>query len=562
MLDSLTLPKIGTYLFLIGALGAYWTGWSERAKVIALLLIGTALRLFIATRNPLAMQYWPMTDDSHYYFQIAHNLASGNGLKHDSFHTTTGFQPLFLFLIAPLFKLIPDKLQVINAVLISQAIIGAWGAWLLYRFVRLIAAPSLAVFALAVWAVSAQFLIVNLNGLETNIALFMLVATLYYYFLKFRGTHPPSPRHYALLGILCGIAFLARIDLGFLIPVLGLDLLWRHFSWGSVPKRIPLLLLMGAAALIPMSPWLIFNFVDHGGILPSSGQAIRFLSAAYGFHLLDKSPGAADRYFELSQIPLDYYWLMIKSGFSEALIIIRESLPLWTAGVMILAGALFSARRSLLELRKLGFLFAFLLIVFFSYTCYIFGYWFFSRYFSCIALGYLLFVFAAYTPLAREMESGDRPLLKPLCVMVALLALRPLLWQSLERVQDFVKSDRRAKFYYTAQWLNQNTPPDAIIGSFQTGITGYYLERRFYGLDGKINLDALHAMQDKRMDRYVQEKGIDYVADWDWILNDLFTRRSEDAAFLSKQQKLWQGPADVYRLQKPSATRALLGRDP
>jgi hypothetical protein len=139
-------------------------------------------------------------------------------------------------------------------------------------------------------------------------------------------------------------------------------------------------------------------------------------------------------------------------------------------------------------------------------------------------------------------------------------ALGILLLNSLQDVESILERNRPSKYYEVAAWINANTPPEAIIGMFQSGITGFYLERRFYGLDGKINLDALRAMQSKTIDRYVKEKGIDYLMDWPWILRDLFTRRSEDPAFLSRQKLVWEGPYDVYdlgvrRTKAPTSTR-------
>jgi hypothetical protein len=104
-----------------------------------------------------------------------------------------------------------------------------------------------------------------------------------------------------------------------------------------------------------------------------------------------------------------------------------------------------------------------------------------------------------------------------------------------------------------ALWVNRGTPPNAVIGAFQTGILGYFVERRFHGLDGKINLAALQAMQARRIDRYVVDEGIDYLMDWRVILRDLFTARAEDPQFLARQEVVRRGQYDVYRLRRAPA---------
>jgi hypothetical protein len=545
-----SLPFIGAAVFVLAAIFALRCRLSERLMVALLLVLGLSLRLFVATRNPLILQYWPMTDDSHYYFAIARNLVEGHGLKHDSFNSTTGFQPLFLFLIAPIFKFIPDKLLAINAVLVFQSLVGAVGGMLLYWLARLVSIAGAGLFALAIWATSPLFLGFNLNGLETNTAILMLLATLYYYFRHFRQAAAPDAWMHVRLGLLCGVSFLARIDLGFLIPILCADMLLRDIRWQSMMAKVPKLMLLGAAATVPMLPWLLYNLAVNGSILPSSGQAIRFLSEAYGFHLLQSGPEAANRYFEIGDIPADYYWVMIHTAGTEVKKILAGTFPLWAGAVVLAAAAALSWRSVLSEMRKFAFVLALLAIIFFSYTCYIFGYWFFDRYLIPFAVGYLLLLFACLASLGRQWQSDRLRLVRAASVFFLPVALGTLLFNSLQQIERTLAENSPAKFYRLTEWLNANTPPDAVIGSFQTGITGYYLERRFYALDGKVNIDALRAMQSKTIDQYVQAKGIDYLADWSWILNDLFTRRSTDPEFLSRQKLVWEGPADVYELRR------------
>ena len=555
-----SLSYIGTFVFVLAAILALAFEVSDRLKLMLLLVLGISLRLFVATRNPLILQDWPLEDDSHYYFTIARNLAQGRGLRHDSFNSTTGFQPLFLFMIAPLFKLIPDKLLAINGVLILQTTIGALGGALLYSLARLVSTPGAGLLALAIWATSPAFLTADLNGLETNTAVFMLLATLCFYLKNFGKADPPDTWTHVRLGLLCGISFLARIDLGFLIPILCIDILLRGRDRGSIPSKIPRLALFASAASLPLLPWMLYNLAIVGSILPSSGQAVRFVSEAYGFHFLASGPEEAPRYFEIGRIPADYYLLTIREGAGDLARILGRTFPLWAGVVVVAVSISLSFRRVIGELRKTAFFFVFLVAIFFSYTCYIFGQWFFDRYLAPFAIGYLLVLFACLAQLGSEVRSDRLRLVRSARVIFVPAALGILFLNSLQDVESILERNRPSKYYEVAEWINANTPPEAVIGMFQSGITGYYLERRFYGLDGKINLDALRAMQSKTIDRYVKEKGIDYLMDWPWILRDLFTRRSEDPAFLSRQKLVWEGPYDVYdlgvrRTKAPTSTR-------
>jgi hypothetical protein len=64
-----------------------------------------------------------------------------------------------------------------------------------------------------------------------------------------------------------------------------------------------------------------------------------------------------------------------------------------------------------------------------------------------------------------------------------------------------------------ARWLEDNTDPDARIGSFNAGIFGYFSERTVINLDGVVNEDAYRARRDGRTVEYVCAQGIRYLVD-------------------------------------------------
>jgi hypothetical protein len=65
----------------------------------------------------------------------------------------------------------------------------------------------------------------------------------------------------------------------------------------------------------------------------------------------------------------------------------------------------------------------------------------------------------------------------------------------------------------TANWLNQHTSADALIGAANAGIMGYYAERRVVNLDGVVNESAFHARLANQLPRYIDETSISYLAD-------------------------------------------------
>ena len=534
---------VGALAFFTLGLVAHYRIRSERLKIALLLAVGIAMRVFVALQSPLVLQDWPLNDDSHYYFTIARNIVHGFGVRHDSAHITTGFQPLFLILILPLFEVVHDKLFVINAVLLLQSAVGVCCALLLYRLARFVGGAAVALVALGIWATSATLLTADLNGLETNTSLCLLLATLCLYVRDFVVGDASSTCAFARLGAMCGLSFLARVDLGLLIPVLTGDLLLRGYR--RTPRAMPFrqLVVMNATAALAVSPWVLFNLITIRSVLPSSGQAVRFLAQAYGYRFIGGSGPA----FEVGHAPLAYYLLTTLKAARESAAVLHGTFPLWAAVLCIGYAIATSGQSFLLKQRPLYFLGVFLGTLFLAYSWYIFGQWFLKRYLVPLTIGYVLIVVSA----AREVvthATRKPPFWRHALMGLGMFALACSMFRTLQDVSATVARDTPSGYYEAAVWVNENTPKQALIGAYQTGILGYYLERRFHGLDGKINVLSLDAMRSKSMDLYVKREKIDYLMDWPWILDDLFVKRARDPLFLAKQRKVRQGFYDMYEL--------------
>ena len=64
-----------------------------------------------------------------------------------------------------------------------------------------------------------------------------------------------------------------------------------------------------------------------------------------------------------------------------------------------------------------------------------------------------------------------------------------------------------------AKWLEKNLPEDALIGSWNAGVLGYYSRRRVVNLDGLINNhEILPYLRRNRIDEYIVEQGITHLS--------------------------------------------------
>ena len=549
LFEESPISIVVTLSFLVASAACMLAVPSHRVKLALVFVLGLGLRLLVALHDPLSLQDWPLTDDSYYYFNIARNFAHGDGLRHDSFHITTGFQPLFLFLISPVYWLVSDRQAAITGVLIVQIGIGVLLGAALYRFAKLLGGAQAGLLAAAIWAVSPFFLRADLSGLETNLSLLMVVLTLTFYLKRFVYGTAATSSTYAVLGLLCGVSFLARVDSGLLAPVLLADILRRELGARPIGEILRNAALMTIAALVPVLPWAVYNVVVIGSVLPSSGQAVRFISQAYGYYFLG-GESAGDGSFEIGSPSVAYYKTTLWYALKAIRKVISDVFPVWAGVILIGSASIFGLRRLASSVGRTAFVFAFLLGLYLAYSFYIFGHWFFYRYFAAFAIGYLIVLALAL------VETKTLPMVGRLrwplrhCGKVLFpLALSSLLFSSLKKIENIHTDPQPSDFYHAAVWINENTPKDAVIGAFQTGIFGYYLDRKFYGLDGKINQDALEAMKTGTIDRYVDDKRIDYLMDWPWILEYLFINRSTDPEYLERKDLIREDPFSVYRLR-------------
>lgn len=115
-------------------------------------------------------------DDAFYYFEVARNVASGNGFTFDGIHPTNGFHPLWLFTLVPIFSVLDGDNAPLRAIFLLQLILITAAVILVFRILRPrigregALAAGLAIVALP----GAQSDLVA--GMESSLLLILLVA--------------------------------------------------------------------------------------------------------------------------------------------------------------------------------------------------------------------------------------------------------------------------------------------------------------------------------------------------------------------------------------------------
>lgn len=213
-----------------------------------------------------------INDDAYYYFGVSEHVAKGDGPTFDGIHKTSGYQPLWMLILVPVFWIFPNAPEAaLRAGLVLQALLlFAAGAMILSVQRRIFSWQ--AVFASITCFVFIVFFR-GQNGLESA-ALILALAALFvfgYYGRPF-ADDPKSPFREFVFGMLLGAVMLGRLDTVFLgaavvafraWPVLVRSPRWRRSLVGSI------LIIAGASLVV--APFLLYNYITLGHAAPISG---------------------------------------------------------------------------------------------------------------------------------------------------------------------------------------------------------------------------------------------------------------------------------------------------
>ena len=503
--------------------------------VVCVLLVIVAFHMAVAWQDFSTLARNVLYDDSFYAFQIARNMAEGDGMTFDGIHPTTGFQPLYVFLLVPVFMIAGgDPALPIHIALSLLAVFTGMTAYLLYRIARRYVGFAAALAAAMIWAFSPIVTRQTANGLETAIASFMISATVLYYLTRVRGEDDPHASRFLALGLLLGLSVVSRIDGTFLALVMTLDYLLVIRRRGASAGLLARLALVPAGVLILYGPWLLFNIVESGSIIQDSGRATRFLSLAYTSYF-----GYGPESLAFKGPDISFIWKHLEHAVSSLKVIPPVQVFFRSAeklDVLLGTGAAFriigniagfflliSAGIAVLGWRgdgkrskrgEVNFLLIYSGLLMLSYSLYIFGAFFFLRYFYPIYMIACIY-FAFFIQDGFDWLRARSITIKRAAVAAAAVYL--LFFAFFAYSQAF-RTHPVYPYYDIARWIDENTKEGEKIGIFQCGTIGYLCDRQVINLDGKVNRDAFFALKKDNLSDYLRDEGIDIVIDHAKIL--------------------------------------------
>ncbi len=248
----------------------------------ALILITHLYVLFIPANSLMA---WFGSDDAFYYFKTAQNISEGHGITFDQLGRDSGFHPLWMALLVPVFALARfDLILPLRIVALLSSLLTLGTALLLYRLARRGLGPLAAAFAALFWVFYPLIhSTVTEMGLESALSSFFILLLLT---RLARAEQPGSPasagldaRGLLLTGLIGALTILARLDNVFLVAVAG--------AWLVVRPSGMRYRLLGDLALVPLG--VMWSYLVRVGFGPNYAQfassALWMIAAALGARL-------------------------------------------------------------------------------------------------------------------------------------------------------------------------------------------------------------------------------------------------------------------------------------
>jgi hypothetical protein len=468
--------------------------------VAVITVIGFALRLAVLFRPIGVIDRLFIPDDTYYTLTIARSIANGHGPTVDGHTLTSGFQALLGFLMVPVFWITnnPDvalRVDLALLVVVDTATIVVL-AWVAYRFAGRVAA----VVAAALWAISPVAISMALGGLETSLAILGAVGLVAMWI--WANDHPTT-RRWIAVGVVAGLAVLARIDILLLVALLGALQLWRGPRRQLVPGAF--------AGAVVLAPWWIWCTATFGTPIPTSGSAAHDLAPLRPF----AREGMAQVAGAVVGGPFDV-WRSLRLRLNDHPLVGVAVFWALVAGLLLVSWWWTRARTGPTAAVATLPAFAAGLLVFYAW----FGVgWYFTRYLApvaCVAALMIAVVAARVARIAAPRRTPALAVLALLLVVPVVAAVRAnghsvTATAGTESAFDSVTGYRDA-----ARTVAAIPPAGSVLGAWQSGAFGYYANDRItvVNLDGVVNPDAATAARNDRTAFYIRQRGIDWLADF------------------------------------------------
>lgn len=463
---------------------------------ILLLAISVFLIVFFTTAD-IQRVLSVVPDDAAYYFKIAENVTAGKGLTFDGLNQTNGFQPLWLYTIIPVSAIYRGNPETMfRLYLIIQVVIVAVSLLLIFllhsrTFPGETVTISVVIFLFMVFMPAV-------NGMESAI-LVLTLSILYMYGWYGKVFHRYSPGKSFVFGLILGLCVLSRLDTIFLALTIGLFLCIAIIAGrGKRREDFQRLVLIVLGAVVLVLPYLLFNLIKFGGVVPINGA---LKSSFPAIHEESLNVFKVNRRFLLSALLAVLYavWYVLKGRISKT---DKTERSYFRVGMAVLSVAVILHLLHTLLFMKWG-----------TFNWHFISYALFTSLVIC-------------EPVNFVMDSRRIRKLRGWLFWFVLIVL--LMFGGKETAERFNRDldyTWNVAAYKAAVWARNNSTTSDVFAMSDAGNFGYFSERAVINLDGVVNnLDYQKALNDKKLKEYLEKRKVKYISQHGFWYQDEINR--------------------------------------
>lgn len=517
----------------------------------ATLLLGAGFFVVLAQAFTPSEEFVHRADDAFYYFGVAANFPEEGAWTFDRIHSTNGVQPLWAAILTAVAEVL-SWVGITDREAVARVFVGVTACFLfassmlLFQILRRTVSTGTGFVAAGAFLFPLGIVWSRTWGMENSLYAFLLLSVVAFFQLRFLPR--PSARSAVILGALLGLTALARLNSALLIPCLvgwmtlgpPARTLARRWQLGAI--------VAGVAVVLPLV-YASVNLALSGYALPVSGTV---KSIATNDYLSDRGISSRLSPDFVSSIYTDFGdWIgwFVESRLTDALWIVGARLVSdeapWPPVVVILFLALALLPALLGRHRWWGLLrgryaclwtFGYVLVfavvnAAVSFVLYpteipyaMIRWWFAESEIVIVVLAATLIAAALGFLSARIVPLRARaPLaIGGIAVLIALSAVQTaaFYWDDDVDSRDWHRSYNE-EMYEAARWMETNVPDDALVGSWNAGVLGYYAKQRVVNLDGLINsYELVPHLRERTIPQYILDEDIEYLSEAESYIPD------------------------------------------
>ena len=435
------------------------------------------------------------SDDSFYYYLTAKNITLGNGATFDGINPTNGFHPLWMTTLLPIFYFAGEDQDIaLKTVYSILTILYFASIFISWKIADRIAGRKPAWLSLLLFT---NPIIFNhfFNGLESGLLIFLLLLT-----IRLTQTRdmisPEMPiANRLMLGLMLGLVFLCRLDTAFLLIGLAISVLvfYRVRLWPTtdIVNIIKLYSPVVVVFVIIASPYFIWNYSVNGHLTPISG-AIKtsFPDISFNARYLTFAGWLPYNLFVAGTLMCFLISLLLKNSYLRTLHASRGASNAFLIIIFGLwGGCLLHYTYSI------------------AFTQWGTFYWHFAS--------YVPFIIILFCLLTRYILAATKNSKLTIAALASTLFAASTV---LQVVTIREKSRMHAQWHNAAKWVDENLPPDAVLGMTDCGYFAYFNNRTTINLDGLINgYDYQQALAEgtDALRAYFESCGLQYLCDYE-----------------------------------------------